>query len=131
MILAAFLVEIEDENLNESPKVEANTNKSEEEKSCSESAKRRFSISVPPESSARRFSLSAPQDGEDSAEQQCINPFCLPVMKTKLCISLLVYGFLHYGGMIGVVVFLPALFTESFLPPDMTDEEDLNLGQVP
>ena len=49
------------------------------------------------------------------------NPLRLPVIKNPTCISLMVYGFLHFGGMIGVVVFLPPLLTESFKPADESD----------
>ena len=33
----------------------------------------------------------------------------------------MVYGFVHFGGMIGVVVFLPPLLTESFKPANDSD----------
>ena len=53
-------------------------------------------------------------DATDGSRFQ--NPFTAPVFKTPACLCMMAYGFFHFGGMIGTVIFLPPLLNESLLP---------------
>ena len=105
MLLAGFLVEIEDED----PKPQADLGKT---------------------ARVRRFSVVSNSPEEEIPQDNCINPFCIPIVKTRPCICLMIYGFFHYAGMIGVVVFLPTLLTESFMPLITLDLDAMKEGQV-
>ena len=76
----------------------------------------KISISNPDKTPATSLSLDKNDQGMKSN-----NHLHLPVIKSPACISLMVYGFVHFGGMIGVVVFLPPLLTESFKPANESD----------
>ena len=79
-------------------------------------------ISVNSDPSVNNCDEAPTPTGRNNRETKSKNPFHLPVIRSPACISLIVYGFLHFSGMIGIVIFLPPLLTESFKPADESDD---------
>ena len=63
-----------------------------------------------------------------SKRSKCSNSF--KIMKSPTCICLMIYGFFHWGGMIGTVIFLPPLLQESLIPKGNASLNALEEGQV-
>ena len=140
-ILTLFLVEIDEDDQTKDSKIEENQTK---DSNKDEIQTKDSGVTYKDESQHEQTSSKISETETDIApidvivvkepigvDSKCVkNPFAVPVFKTPACICMMVYGFFHFGGMMGTIIFLPPLLTESLLPANDSDSDAMVAGQA-
>ena len=134
--MTLFLVEIDEDDQTKDSEIEKIETRNSGETNKDESHHKQMSSKISDGETETDVALTAVnvdvvvKKAKNVHSKRPKNPFAVPVFKTPACICMMVYGFFHFGGMMGTIIFLPPLLTESLLPANVSDSDAMAAGQA-